>query len=618
MKGKEPTNAVERVAAKSNKLRAYAQNLEDEGFGDEPLTIDAYEKLHKDLGDAAWGERDAQGNISPQGLQFLKAQQKLKGLPDEPTPDNGYIHNDNIDGFAAYKYGTQLYAQQAKLAQIEKIRHDSEVAPDPAAYQQQQFRNLFRSGKKSLGFTQEEMDTVFKAAKDGWTDKALGLVSDRFLFPAAALTGHFDAGLGLAAAKMGLGALVGKLQQNRTNNVMDAVRNRDLGQHPDYVAMAAAKKAAENAPRLGLPSPSINVPSEGFGQQPAASLDIGAQLQPQGQRALPAPREFTNEEVANRWGLPSPSSVAINLPEGQIARTYNPNDLNAGDDVSVPETKTDSAPQKPSYLNVQKPTVAASKELPPVKAEKSYSFFDVLRKAGGIQPSIKGGENLVNVMDVGAAPRGLINKNGLTHEQALKLGIREGFIPDKGENHSGTTENSLQDLYDLMDAGKNPHPKFAGGYTNKDYRNNLETEAESRGINHSGLSNDEIVAELNAHKSAEEKEMDEFYANEAGKTGGSQTEIAKGIQGNEQLSPRAQFARGRPSNMGSVASGNDYSQQESGEDEIPFKHGGLVGITHPEWVKFIKEHGKKYGYVLKDKSNPSAVLLAVRVMKGSK
>lgn len=45
--------------------------------------------------------------------------------------------------------------------------------------------------------------------------------------------------------------------------------------------------------------------------------------------------------------------------------------------------------------------------------------------------------------------------------------------------------------------------------------------------------------------------------------------------------------------------------------------GGLITdkITHPQWVEFIKNHGKKYGYSMKDKSNPDAVRVAEHVMK---
>lgn len=70
---------------------------------------------------------------------------------------------------------------------------------------------------------------------------------------------------------------------------------------------------------------------------------------------------------------------------------------------------------------------------------------------------------------------------------------------------------------------------------------------------------------------------------------------------------------GVQSQTGELIGGND---KLSDYDEIPQKKakGGLIAtdrITHPQFVNFIKKYGKKMGYTLKDKVNPTAVEYAI-------
>lgn len=634
MKGKEPTTPTELAAAEKNKLRSFAQDLESKGFGDNPLTVGDYQLLMKSLGDMAWSERDAQGNISPLGREFLKAQKKLREMPDESTPDNGYAHGDNVDGFNAFKYATKIYAQQLKLKVIEKIYHDSSVEPNAAAqkaYQQRQFRNIFRNEKKSLGFTDAEIKMVEKAAKGGLTDQALSLISDRFLFPAAALTGHFDAGLGLAAAKYGLGALTGKLQANRTNSVADAVRNRDLGQHPDYVSMAAEKNAAAQHPKaqpLALPSPkSIKTPNiempvgEVKKTYDPSDLNRGDDVKvpykgsdiPENDQAVPPHRYnktvaaetepygptrdvFTGSKqhliraraAAQRWGI-SPQRMVVK--NGQLK-------------VSSPSP--DESAKIQQFLNAeQNKTVSRQQGQKNRKNMDVKNFFHEIMNAGGIKN--QGGQELIsNVLAGGEKlPVGLINKNGISHEAALRKAIEGRWIKDEGSSVN-PDQTDLSKLYDLLRRGKEPHPEDAGkDITAQEYRNDLEEEAAMRGLDvHEGMTNDQIVAALDAYNKlhsgyshynealgnennaiAKSLMPEEYpHANEAGvpKVGAEGTN--KGVQGNERYAPKTGNAGSSQDVLESIARGHSASQQAPkntkeimlDDDEIPFKTGGKI------------------------------------------
>jgi hypothetical protein len=196
-------------------------------------------------------------------------------------------------------------------------------------------------------------------------------------------------------------------------------------------------------------------------------------------------------------------------------------------------------------------------------------FLTEIQRAGGIKPTGDIRQSIGRAYS-GKTPRGLYNPDGLTEEQALNLGVRNGWIPDKGNNVMGVTNNDFSDLYDALERGRQPHPEtIEKAITARDYRNNLETEADKRGVHYyPSTANHELEDALKQH------DMLNF---------GAQPE---------------------PDNA-------SYS------DDIPFKKGGLAStkITHPQWVSFVKNHGKKYGFTMKDKSNPKAIEVAVRVIK---
>ena len=364
---------------------------------------------------------------------------------------------------------------------------------------------------------------------------------------------------------------------------------QDWAAKQTHDAQLAAQTDAYNRMNTKLlPSPvnQINVPEGGFAVAPneeMGSLDINYNPS---QRALPRPKEMTYEDMqaAGRI-LPNPETVPMAMPSGAIPRTYNPNDLNVSGDIAVPETKVESNPVIPATktapaVNLPKKWTSEP-ELSLGKQQKPYSFFDVIRKAGGIRP--QGAENLTNVIDVGSAPRGLVKPGGMTHEQALNLGIREGFIKDNGQGINPTS-NDLGDLYSALENGNKPHPQFAGQSSDAAYRANLESEADKRGIEHKGLPNEQIVQELNSHEAAQGNQN----AYETSKSSGSSAKASRNVQGNEQPKTSSKNAGVSTKSVGILAPRNEPPQSTFGNDEIPFAKGGIMRKRATEFRKTKK------------------------------
>ena len=356
-KGPEPTTPVEITNAQKDPLRAFIEPYEKNGFGENPVSLSDLTSLDKSLGDLAWKERDAFGNISPDGKRILAAQQNLRKMALEASPENGHAIGDT-DGIAALNYARQLYAQGFRMADIERVQEKAQNAADAGKDGAQVARNgylsMLNNGKKTVGWDDNELAALRGATKTGAVGGILNIANSKLVPIIAAGLGHLDMGAGAFGAQMALKGIANRLQQSRTNKLFNTVAGRNLGNQPDYVAMAAAKRNAP--PSLQLEAPPIRQPQYGSGttpeDEPMSSLDIGSQINQGQQRSLPRPKEMTFEDM-QRSGriLSNPESTPIAMPSSAISRTYNPNDLNATGDVSVPEVKMDLGAKGPYIAN---------------------------------------------------------------------------------------------------------------------------------------------------------------------------------------------------------------------------------------------------------------------------
>jgi DNA-binding protein H-NS len=92
---------------------------------------------------------------------------------------------------------------------------------------------------------------------------------------------------------------------------------------------------------------------------------------------------------------------------------------------------------------------------------EARTFEQELINAGGIRPDgpLSGEIKRAGMHSTHGGRPGLINKNGITHEQALKLAIRKGYVPEK-INPDGSVGNDVNDLEDLFTSRKFLHPEL--------------------------------------------------------------------------------------------------------------------------------------------------------------
>jgi hypothetical protein len=607
-------DAINSALLKTGKMNASLHSDTLSVLGDLQKEADAgtldMESLHQYrqlFGDVVNGNLHPNGKMMPDAMKANSAIDAIDNILERAKNDPTMLNKGNPDAIDAWQKGQQLWAASARASDIERIMQRAEFMQNPATSMRQGFASLAGNQARLSRFTPEQQSMIKDAASSNLGIEAMRAIGSR-LIPYALLGAHNPlaaiAAIPVAAAGR---SLAGSMQAVKGQKIINDITNNAPGsfQKPQPVA----------AP-LALPAPPIRVPEGGFGTPEPTPSATEVNYNP-AQRALPAPKEMSYEDMMQSGRLlPNPETTAMAMPSGAVSRTYNPNDLNVSGDVAVPETKVESNPTIPATktappINLPKKW-ATEPELPLSKQQKPYSFFDVIRKAGGIKP--QGDENLTNVIDVGSAPRGLIKQNGMTHEQALNLGIREGFIKDNGAG-ANPTANDLGDLYSALENGKQPHPKFAGSYTAADYRDNLENEADKRGIDHQGLSNDQLVAELDTHAAAEREKLNAY---ETGKAQGSQGGVGGSIQGNEQLKATPNSARGAEAVLEGLAKGHSPAQSAFGNDEIPFKVGGRTYAKGGRINANPTEAQKEAGNYRKDHIRLYGLGITIENPKGSK
>ena len=344
-------------------------------------------------------------------------------------------------------------------------------------------------------------------------------------------------------------------------------------------AKSGAKQWRTDAYNAGanlLPSPAINVPPGGFNaEQPMSSLDIGAQLQ-RPQAALPPPREMSYDDMVKSGRIlthqPVPNYQVT--PEGNVmpygqdnpipyqvgergqqanfeplpppASTFTavaPNALKANAMLSKAKDLAGKSGIDPSRITVTKgqltiknPTHEESAHLQELINNEQQKFLN--RSTGGIAAmqtrassarskdptqfknilhyfadhggiqNESGTEKISNLGLGNNVPVGFINKNGMTHEAALNKAIEDRWLPDRGD------DNQLSDLYDhIQDNGSSPHPEANRAQISR--RDDLEAEADKRGIEHENISDEHLEHMLNEHANHEHHHEEYNHAAEA-------------------------------------------------------------------------------------------------------
>lgn len=293
-------------------------------------TLHQYRQL---FGDVINNNLHPNGKMKPDAMKANSAIDAIDGMLDQAKDDPSMLSKGTPDAINAWQQGQQLWAASARASDIERIMNRAEFMQNPATSMRQGFASLAGNPARFNKFTPEQQEMIKDAASSNLGIEAMRAIGSR-LIPYSLLGAHNPLAA-LAAIPIGEAGrnFAADMQAKRGQKVIN-----------DIVANAPSK-FQEPLPAqkpLQLPSLAINVPAGGFGvpEQEQAIQEPQTNYNPS-QRALPAPREMTYEDMVRSGRvLPSPASTPINVPAEGFKQSYNPNDLNAPDEAGFSKAKT--------------------------------------------------------------------------------------------------------------------------------------------------------------------------------------------------------------------------------------------------------------------------------------
>lgn len=198
-------------AMKSSKpMRDVLDDLEL--FKGQPMTLQRAQALDEQLGDIVDGFTTL-GKVNKQGAKILDVQTKFRGLIDKE--------------FSTLKEARQLWADQAKLRDIEKIIERADMYDQPATALKTGFRTLANNKARMNRFTAEEQALIKKAATTGkYTDVVRSLGSRLLPFTTVVAGGGMGATTAATAGSMVARDAAARMQLNRAGKLTDRITSK--------------------------------------------------------------------------------------------------------------------------------------------------------------------------------------------------------------------------------------------------------------------------------------------------------------------------------------------------------------------------------------------------------
>lgn len=162
-----------------------------------PLTLQAAQEADSLLGDAAYKTLDKFGKVTNEGRLYLDAQNTLRNMIENATPDQLV----NKEAFDTVKEARKFWSASLRMRDIERIIDNSQYFEQPSTAIRTGFRQMLKNKDRIKGFSKDEVKALKQAA-------TTGVVTDLFRLGGSGLgpiiSGSVGAGvagpLGAAAA----------------------------------------------------------------------------------------------------------------------------------------------------------------------------------------------------------------------------------------------------------------------------------------------------------------------------------------------------------------------------------------------------------------------------------
>lgn len=201
-----------------------------QGLRGQPLSLQAAQEIDAALGDHMNSQVNPRtGKLNAEGNKLFQIQQSLRDTIEKSAPTDIL---GGKDGFDSWKQGRSLWAQSARMNEIERIIGRAEDADNPTTVLKNGFRALKNNPTRLRGFSAEEQAAIKRAAKTGLVGGALKFGGSRIISSLTGAIGGFGGGGPLgAAAGAAAGAAVGTplraaasaLQRGRAQNVLRTI-----------------------------------------------------------------------------------------------------------------------------------------------------------------------------------------------------------------------------------------------------------------------------------------------------------------------------------------------------------------------------------------------------------
>lgn len=192
---------------------------------DRPLSLSEAQEIDEFLGDKI-DDNFKEGRLTKQGKKLLDMQSSFRNMIDDA--DTSSVAGGK-EGFDALKQGRELWSQQARMRDIEKIISRADMTDNPATSIKTGFRTLANNPSRIRGFNPEERALISKAADSGVVTDILRTFGSR-LIPISTVVsgGGLPGAIASQAATMASRGAATKMQVGRAQNVANAVASRNI------------------------------------------------------------------------------------------------------------------------------------------------------------------------------------------------------------------------------------------------------------------------------------------------------------------------------------------------------------------------------------------------------
>lgn len=303
------TNAMGTTPAQS-----IVHGITDE-FQDSPMSLAEAHGIDKRLGQAINEQVDPRtGKLNEVGNQLFDFQTKLRGMI--ANPDSGDIVGSSA-GMDAVNQGRQLWAQSARMGDLERIIERSQLMENPSQGIKTGFRQLATNKARMNGFTDQEKSAIEDAAKRGLAGDFFNTFGSRLGPLIAGGIGSVGGPMGSAAAAVtsfGLSKvsrnIAEQMQLARANNAIDLVANRPMNFSP-------IESPPEPTPQAQMqityqPRPFITDPNGVTSTPPSGQTSSPMFGEGEGTPYMPGERQNMNVQTGSYQNMPLNSQFGQN------------------------------------------------------------------------------------------------------------------------------------------------------------------------------------------------------------------------------------------------------------------------------------------------------------------